>query len=331
MGWKRVLFCQSRCQVYLQKIMFFPLCTLCFPSYFIIFYVAFLFLYSYRDERVVSWPVVLYLFIYLLLMGNNGLSGGGWTRFSSAMALPWSTFSILVFLYLCLSVVAGLEGLSHRKHEAKAHWHCLHFIGCLSFFCLSLSPSDFIWVKGLALEERFGKGSLGYGLTFGLPLHVFVCCCWGGRVVHLRAWSKSSLTLFSLLRLSSLSSLSPLVVICVNGFVVVCCWWGGMVVVLCALLGICLSICWWGGSACSSANLGAKYLQKIMFFPLCTLYFPSHFIIFYVAFLFLYCYRDERVVSWPVVLYLFIYLLLMGNNGLLRGGWARFSQLWPSL
>jgi hypothetical protein len=50
---------------------------------------------------------------------------------------------------------------------------------------------------------------------------VFVCCCWGGRVVHLRAWSKSSLTLFSLLRLSSLSSLSPLVVICVNGFVVV--------------------------------------------------------------------------------------------------------------
>ena len=32
-------------------------------------------------------------------------------------------------------------------------------------------------------------------------------------------------------------------------------------------LGICLSICWWGGSACSSANLGAKYLQKIMVFP----------------------------------------------------------------
>jgi hypothetical protein len=59
----------------------------------------------------------------------------------------------------------------------------------LSFFLLSLSlsPSDFIWVKGLALEERFGKGSLGYGLAFGLPLHVFVCCCWGGRVVDLRA------------------------------------------------------------------------------------------------------------------------------------------------
>ena len=158
MGWKRVLFCQSRCQVYLQKIMFFPLCTLCFPSYFIIFYVAFLFLYCYRDERVVSWPVVLYLFIYLLLMGNNGLSGGGWTRFSSAMAFPWSTFSILVFLYLCLSVVAGLEGLSHRKHEAKVHWHCLHFIGCLSFFCLSLSPLviSFGW-KGWLLRRGSAK------------------------------------------------------------------------------------------------------------------------------------------------------------------------------
>ena len=101
------------------------------------------------------------------------------------------------------------------------------------FLSLSLSPIDFIWVNGLALEGRFGKGSLGYGLTFGLPLHVFVCCCWGGRVAPLRAWSKSSLTWFSLLRLSSLS---PLVVICANGFVVVCCWCGGMVVVLCACL-----------------------------------------------------------------------------------------------
>ena len=62
---------------------------------------------------------------------------------------------------------------------------------------------------------------------------MFVVCCWGGRVVPLRAWSKSSLTLVSLLRLSSIS---PLIVICVNGYVVVCCWWGGMVVILCACL-----------------------------------------------------------------------------------------------
>ena len=94
-------------------------------------------------------------------------------------------------------------------------------------------------------------------------------------------------------------SLSPLVVTWANGFVVVCCCWGGRVVVLCTclllpgckvwlrlfsegwapvpplpsllsllLLGGSLSICSWGGSACSSANLGAKYLQKIMFSPL---------------------------------------------------------------
>ena len=223
-------------------------------------------------------------------------------------------------------------------------------------------------MKGLALEGRFGKGSLGYGLTFGLPLHVFVCCCWGGRVAPLRAWNKSSLTLFSLLRLSSLS---PLVVICANGFVVVCLlmgWNGCRLVCLFGvaggravpsggarqklnrfwlsvirssyharvgglaqalfrslgfsappfpsllsllLLGICLSICWWGGSVCSSANLGprwAKYLQKNHVFPLCTLCPPSCFSVFYVAFLFLYSYRDDRVVSWPVVLYVSIYL-----------------------
>ena len=53
MGRKRVLFCQSRRQVSSENHVF-PLCTLCFPSYVIISYVAFLFLYSYRDERVVS-------------------------------------------------------------------------------------------------------------------------------------------------------------------------------------------------------------------------------------------------------------------------------------
>ena len=44
-----------------------------------------------------------------------------------------------------------------------------------------------------------GQGSLSYGLTSGLPLHVFVVCCWGGKVVPFRAWSKSSLTFISLL------------------------------------------------------------------------------------------------------------------------------------
>ena len=74
--------------------------------------------------------------------GSNGLLRGGWTRFSSAMAFPGSTFSILVFLYLCLSVVAGLEGLSHRVHEARAFWHWFHFFGPFSrSLSLSLPPS----------------------------------------------------------------------------------------------------------------------------------------------------------------------------------------------
>ena len=185
------------------------------------------------------------------------------------------------------------------------------FLFCLSVSLLLISFGWKGWLLrgGLAklsqlkLWHHFEQGRLGKGkipsamvLLFGLPLHVFVVCCWGGKIVPLRAWSKSSLTLISLLRLSSLS---PLVVIWANGFVVVCCCWGGRVVVLCTclllpgckvwlrlfsegwapvpplpsllsllLLGVSLSICSWGGSACSSANLGAKYLQKIMFSPL---------------------------------------------------------------
>ena len=58
-------------------------------------------------------------------MGNSGLLRGGWVRFFSAMALPLRSFKHVLhfnlFLYLCLSVVAGLEGLSNREHEARAH------------------------------------------------------------------------------------------------------------------------------------------------------------------------------------------------------------------
>ena len=42
-----------------------------------------------------------------------------------------------------------------------------------------------------------GKVPSAMVLLFGLPLHVFVVCCWGGKIVPLRAWSKSSLTLIS--------------------------------------------------------------------------------------------------------------------------------------
>ena len=175
MGWKRVLFSQSRRHASSENHAL-PLCTLCFPSYFIIFYVAFLFLYSYRDDRVVSWPVVLYLSIYL-------------------------------------------ERLFQREHEARAHWHCVHFFVVFLFLCLFLLLIAFGWkawlLKGgpaklsqVKLWHYFEQGRLGkipsamVLLTFGLPLHVFVVCCWGGRVVPVRAWSKSSLPLASLLCMS---------------------------------------------------------------------------------------------------------------------------------
>ena len=80
------------------------------------------------------------------------------------------------------------------------------------------------------------------------------------------------------------------------------------------LLGICLSICGWGGSVCFSANLGPSIFSKSRSAPL-HLCPPSCFSVFYVAFLFLYSSRDERAVSRPVLLYLCIYLLLMGNSG----------------
>ena len=178
-GRKRLLLSQSRRQVSSENHTL-PLCTLCFPSSFIVFYVVFLFLYSYGDERVVSWPVVLYLSIYLegcsigsmkqelidivftslvvflflcvfLLLIAFGWKGwrlrGGpaklsqlklWHYFeqgrlgkvSSAMVL------LLAFLYMCLLFVAGVEGLLHKKHEARAHWHCCHFFGCLHYLLL---------------------------------------------------------------------------------------------------------------------------------------------------------------------------------------------------
>ena len=134
--------------------------------------------------------------IYLLVvdgetMGSQGEVGQGFSQL-----WPSLEACLAFFLYLCLSVVAGLEGLSHREHEARSFWHGFTFLG----LSLSLSPIDFIGVEGLALEGRSGKtlstqtmtllwagevgqGSLRYGLTFGLPLHVFVVCCWGGRVV----------------------------------------------------------------------------------------------------------------------------------------------------
>ena len=166
---------------------------------------------------------------------------------------------------------------------------------------------------------------------------MFVVCCWGGRVVPLYKSMKQELfdivfTSLMSFTISSCCNLGERVCSCL----LLLGWKGCRLVYLFAVArvqGLAQSlfrrlgssdppftsltspawrlfiICSWGGSACSSANLGAKYLQKIMFSPFaCCVFmcFPSYFILFYVVFLFPYSYKDERVVSWPVVLYLFI-------------------------
>ena len=143
-GWKRVLFSQSRRHASSENHAL-PLCTLCFPSYFIIFYVAFIFLYSYRDDRVVSWPVVLYLSIYL-------------------------------------------ERLFQREHEARAHWHCVHFFVVFLFLCLFLLLIAFGWkawlLKGgpaklsqVKLWHYFEQGRLGKIPSAMVLLLAFLYMC----------------------------------------------------------------------------------------------------------------------------------------------------------
>ena len=99
-------------------------------------------------------------------------------------------------------------------------------------------------------EVRQSSLNLNYGITLSRGGWVrfprlwsrfwpsFTCVCllllgWKGCPCKSMKQELFDIVLFSLLRLSSLS---PLAVICVKGFVVVCCWWGGMVVVLCACL-----------------------------------------------------------------------------------------------
>ena len=39
---------------------------------------------------------------------------------------------------ICLSVVAGVEGLSYKEHEAKSYWHAVHSFGWLPYRRLGL-------------------------------------------------------------------------------------------------------------------------------------------------------------------------------------------------
>ena len=149
-------------------------------------------------------------------MGSNGLSGRSWERFSQPLPSLEARLAISVFLCLCLFVVTGLETLSHREHEARAHWHSFHFFHC---FSLSLSFPDWFhlggrvgpWWEGqqsslnLTHDLTLSRGRLGKDLsamawTFGFPLHMCVSCFWGGRLVPYAPLRKNSLKLVSLLR-----------------------------------------------------------------------------------------------------------------------------------
>lgn len=78
--------------------------------------------------------------------------------------IPSATVFPLAFLYLCW-FSAGVEGSFHKDHETRALWHWFHLFGS------SLS-------------------------------HMFVCCCWGGRVVLQGAWCKILLACCSLFWMS---------------------------------------------------------------------------------------------------------------------------------
>ena len=214
-------------------------------------------------------------------------------------------------------VVAGLEGLSNREHEARAHWHCFHFIGCLSLF-VSLSLS--YWFH---LGERVG--SWGEVWQSSLNLNYDITLSRGGWARFPQLWSyfwpsftcvcrlllgwkgcpfkSMKQELFDIVFASSVVfNISAYCNLCerVCSCLLLMGWNGCRLVYLFAvarvqglaqalfrrlgssaplpsllsllLLGGSLSICSWGGSACSSANLGAKYLQKIMFSPLCAVF-----------------------------------------------------------
>ena len=134
--------------------------------------------------------------IYLLLLvvdGEQWALKGRLDKVFLSYGLPLKhvqhfSFPLLVFGLLSLGWKACPIGSMKQElfDTVSLFWAFLSLSRSLAL-SLSLLPIDFIGVEGLALEGRSGKGSLGYGLACGLTLHVFVCCCWGGRVVHLRA------------------------------------------------------------------------------------------------------------------------------------------------
>ena len=335
MGWKRLLLSQSRRQVSSDHAL--PLCRLCFPSDFIVFYVVFLFLYSYGDERVVSWPVVLYLSIYL-----EGCSIGSMKQELIDIVFA----SLVVFLFLCvflLLVAFGWKGWRLRGGPAKLSqlklWHyfeqgrlgkvpsamvlLLAFLTCVCRLLLGWKGCSIRSMKQELFDIVF-TSSVVFTISSCCNLCERVCSClllmgWNGcRLVYLFAVAGVEGLSLQEGRGKSLTvsgSLSSGLLI-MHGCQV---WLRSLrkVGLQCPplpsllsllLLGICLSMCGMGWKRLLLSQSRRQVSSENHALPLCRLCFPSDFIVFYVVFLFLYSYGDERVVSWPVVLYLSIYL-----------------------
>ena len=84
-----------------------------------------------HEERTLWHCFHFFSCLHYLLLISFGWKGwlfrGGPARFPQL----WSYYSSFMFL----SVVARVEGLSHKDHDATSFWHCVHSFGCLSLFC----------------------------------------------------------------------------------------------------------------------------------------------------------------------------------------------------
>ena len=95
--------------------------------------------------------------------------------------------SLVVFLFLSLSLSLSLPYWFHLGGRVGSWGE--------------------VWQSSLNLNYDITLSSGGWARfprlwSYFCPLHVFVVCCWGGKVVPFRAWSKSSLTFISLLWMS---------------------------------------------------------------------------------------------------------------------------------
>ena len=116
-----------------------------------------------------------------------GEVGQGSLRYGLTFGLPLHVFIVLLL---------GWKGWFHKQHEERFLWHCFHFFSCLHYLLLI----SFGWEGWLALQGRSGKVSSAMVLLF--LLHVFVCCCSGGRVVPQGSWSNIFLAFCSLFWMS---------------------------------------------------------------------------------------------------------------------------------